>query len=124
MTFKLLEMSTLIEMDFSPEESGSELLIIHAEQDVLELERSIYVRSDKYYLTFSPGKVFQRMTFLSPCSPKLFQIWSHCFPRHQFPTYSKIAYSSKKKYPSAAANLLPPNCISCFRALLFNFSKD
>lgn len=82
MTFKLLEMSTLIEMDFFPEESGSELLIIHAEQDVLELERSIYVWSDKYYLTFSPGKVFQRMTFLSPCSPKPFQIWSHCFPRH------------------------------------------
>lgn len=63
MHFKLLEMSTLIEMDFLPLESGSEQLIIHAEHDVLELDRSIYVWSDKYYLPYPPARYFSERHF-------------------------------------------------------------
>lgn len=57
--FKVLKMSTLMEMDSFLDESGTKLLIIHAGKDVLELDRSICAWNDKYYLTFSPGKVFQ-----------------------------------------------------------------
>lgn len=49
-------MSGLMEMDDLLEKSVDALLIMHAEEDVFDLDM---VQNGKHYLTFSPGKVLQ-----------------------------------------------------------------